>query len=155
MARIFALLNIAMADAVISAWDDKYHFNLWRPETAIREADTDGNPLTQADPAWEPFGTSTPEPEHTSAHCTVSGAASRLLELFFGHDDIPFVLTSVNSLEITRLFRSFSEAANEAADSRVYAGLHFEFSTTTGLDKGRRIAEHVWQHEMRALKEEE
>jgi len=145
-ARVFALLNTAIADAVIAAWDDKYHFNLWRPVTAIREADTDGNPLTEAEPGWEPLCPTTPEAEHTSAHCTVSGAASRLLELFFERDDVPFVLTSVESPQITRLFRSFSEAASEAVDSRVYAGLHFEFSTTTGLDKGRRIAEHVWQH---------
>ncbi len=86
---------------------------------------------------------------------SLSGAASRLLELFFGRDDIPFVLTSVNSLEATRLYRGFSEAASEAADSRMYAGLHFEFSTNAGLSKGRSIAEYVWRHGMRPTSEEQ
>lgn len=153
-ARLFALLNTALADAVIAAWDDKYRFNLWRPVTAIREADVDGNPLTEADTVWEPLCATTPEPEHTSAHCAVSGAASRLLELFLGRDDIAFVMTPVNSPQIARLYRGFSEAASEAADSRIYAGLHFEFSTSAGLAKGRSIADYVWRNGIRPITEE-
>jgi len=148
-AHLFALLNVALADAVIAAWDDKYYFNLWRPVSAIREADGDGNPLTEADPAWEPLDATKPEPEHTSAHCAVSGAAARILELFSGCDDFSFALTSVNSPRITRSYRSFSQAAAEAAQSRIYAGLHFEFSTNSGLDKGKAIADHVWRNGLR------
>jgi len=148
-ARILALLNITLADAVISAWDDKYHFNLWRPITAIREAESNGNALTETDPAWEPLRVTTPEPEHTSAHSTVSGAAARILALFFDDDHIPFTVTSVKPPDIHRAFGSFSVAAREASDSRIYAGLHFAFSTNTGLEKGRRIAEYIWQREMR------
>ena len=153
-ARLLALLNAALADAVTSAWHDKFHFNLWRPVTAIREAHLDGNPLTEADPTWEPLCATTPEPEHTSAHCAVSGAASQILRLFLGRDIVPFSLTSVKPPEISRSFRSFSEAAREAADSRIYAGLHFEFSTSSGLAKGRYIADHVWRY-LRPLREKE
>lgn len=148
-ARLFALLNIACADAVISAWDDKYHFNLWRPITAIREADRDGNPLTMANPLWESLRDTTPEPEYTSAHSAVSSASAHILARFVGSDEYPFTVTAIKPPELMRSFNSFTVAAQEAAESRLYAGLHFAFSTAAGLEKGQRIAEYIWQREMR------
>lgn len=109
----------------------------------------------KADPTWEPLRVTSSDPEHTSAHCAFSGAASRILRLFLGRDDVGFSLTSEKPLEITRSFRSFSEAAMEAAESRIYAGLHFEFSTSSGLAKGRCIADHVWRNGLRPHGEKE
>jgi hypothetical protein len=142
--RLFCLLNLAIADAVITTWYDKYRFNFWRPITAIREADSDGNPLTAGDLSWEPVMDTPPFPEHSSAHSAVSGAASEILASFFNGGDIGFGVVSPALGGVRRCFRSFSEAAKEAARSRVYCGHHFEFSSTTGAKSGRDIGNYIW-----------
>jgi membrane-associated phospholipid phosphatase len=142
-ARLFALLNIATADALISTWDAKYAYNLWRPVTAIRAADADGNPATEPDTTWLPLLGTPNFPSYTSAHSTVSGAAAGVLTALFGPDH-DFSVGSENGLPgATRSFTSFDAAAQEAGRSRVYGGIHFFFDSTAGLAAGARLADHV------------
>lgn len=145
-ARLFALLNIAEADAAIAAWDCKYAFNLWRPITAIREADTDGNPLTQVDPAWEPLITTPPFPESVSGHSTFSGAAARMLALFYSTDNIAFSNTSDGMPGVTRSYNSFTQAAFEAGRSRIYGGIHFEFSDFSAIMMGQNLSDYAFNN---------
>ena len=140
-ARLFALLNVAMADAAIAAWDAKYHFNSWRPVTAIRNGDSDGNPDTAGDASWSSFIVTPPFPDYISGHSTFSGAASRVLARFFGTDDVVFTIGSDFLPGVTRSFGSFSAAALEAAESRLYGGIHCRSANEDGLATGVEIGE--------------
>jgi hypothetical protein len=144
--QLFALLNIALADAGIAAWDDKYHFNFWRPITAIREADTDGNPGTAPDPMWMPYLMTPAFPEYVSAHSTFSAAAAAVLEYFFGTDNINFTIYDFMMPASGRAYTSFSAAAEEAGRSRIYGGIHFTTANHDGLATGRSIGEYVTQN---------
>lgn len=150
-ARLFALLNIALADAAIVSWDCKYSFNNWRPVTAIRAADTDGNDQTQADPEWTPLIPTPPFPDYTSGHSTFSAAASKVLEHFYGADNIPFQTNSDGLPDVVRSFNSFSQAADESGRSRVYGGIHWEFSNQAGLSTGRQVGDYVSANMLRPL----
>jgi hypothetical protein len=141
-ARLFALLNLAMADAAVCAWDAKYAFNFWRPVTAIRNADTDGNADTEPDTAWRSFIATPPFPDYVSGHSTFSGAASVVLATFYGSDNIAFTTGSDALPGVERSFTSFSAAAAEAADSRLYGGIHFRSANEDGLHAGIAIG-HV------------
>jgi len=145
-ARMFALLDIALADAGIVCWDTKYTHGLWRPEDAIRLADTDGNPATQADPSWTPYLASPAFPEYMSGHSTFSAAAAEMLALFFGADQIPFETTAGFDVlpGVTRSYDSLSEAALEAGLSRIYGGIHFNFSNLAGWETGQALADYVF-----------
>lgn len=142
-ARLFALLNVALADAGIAAWDAKYHFNLWRPITAIREADTDGNTATVQDGSWTPLLNTPAFSGFVSGHSTFSGAAAAVLKSFFGTDNVAFVLPSEVAGVADRSFTSFSSAAEEAGISRIYGGIHFNFDNTDGLTLGDNIGDFV------------
>jgi hypothetical protein len=144
-ARIFALLNIALADAAIACWDSKYRFRLWRPVTAIREADRDGNPDTARDARWESLLPTPPFPSYTSGHSTFSGAAATILEKLLGRDQVEFSIGSDGYPGQRRSYRGFWHAAREAGRSRIYGGIHYECDNREGLDLGRRIAEEVYQ----------
>jgi membrane-associated phospholipid phosphatase len=142
-ARLFALLNIAAADALISCWDAKYEYNLWRPVTAIRAADTDGNSATEPDTGWTPLLVTPNHPSYSSGHATLSGAAAGVLTALFGPDH-DFSVSSENGLPgATRSFTSFDAAAREAGRSRVYGGIHFFFDSTAGLAAGAQVADYV------------
>jgi membrane-associated phospholipid phosphatase len=151
---LFALLNVSMADAGIACWDAKYRYVFWRPITAIRLGDTDGNAGTDPDPNWVPwldsFPTGTPaHPEYPSGHSTVSGAASHILATAFG-DNTPFSLTS-DVWTGTRNFSSFSAAVAEIADARVFGGIHFRTSCVRGNALGQAVAAYTSSHAMRTL----
>ena len=148
-ARLFALLNVAMADAAICAWDAKYFFYNWRPVTAIRNGDIDGNPETVADPTWRSFITTPPFPDYVSGHSTFSGAASTVLAMFYGSDNIAFTTGSDFLPGVTRRFTSFSAAAEEAAASRLYGGIHFRSANEDGLRGGIDIGEWTFAHYMK------
>jgi hypothetical protein len=153
-AHLFALLNVTMADAAIACWDVKYRYVFWRPITAIRAGDTDGNPGTDPDPTWTPwldfFPTGTPaHPEYPSGHSTVSGAAASVLAAVFG-DDTPFTVTS-DVRPGTRGFSSFSAATAEIADARVFGGIHFRTSCLRGNTLGQAVAEFISTHALGAL----
>ncbi len=142
-ARLFALLNIATADAAICSWDAKYAYDFWRPITAIRNADLDGNAATEADPTWTPLLVTPPFPEYTSGHSTFSGAAATVLADYFGTDEIAFTTTSEDLPGVSRSFPSFSSAADEAGLSRIYGGIHFMSANFQGLHSGGNIGQHV------------
>ncbi len=148
-ARLLALLNLALADAAIGAWDAKYHYNWWRPVTAIRAGDTDGNDATDADPTWTPYLVTPPFPEHTSGHSTFSGAAAAVLARFWGTDDVSFSTGSDFLPGVSRSFPSFSSAADEAGMSRIYGGIHFMSANIHGLAAGADIGNWVFDHAMR------
>jgi hypothetical protein len=148
-ARMFALLNIALADAAIVSWDCKYVYNYWRPITAIQLADTDGNPATSADPAWMPLLPTPPFPEYTSGHSTFSGAAAVVLATFFRTDRIAFSVGSDDMPGVVRFYDSFSDAALESGMSRIYGGIHFMSANLYGLFSGWQTGAYVARHSLR------
>jgi hypothetical protein len=148
-ARLFALLNIALADAAIVSWDCKYVYNLWRPITAIQLADTDGNPATHADPAWQPLLPTPPFPEYTSGHSTFSGAAAVVLARFYGRDDVVFSVASDDLPGVVRFYDGFAQAALESGASRIYGGIHFNSANLHGLESGAQTGAYVMRHFLR------
>jgi membrane-associated phospholipid phosphatase len=148
-ARLFALLDLALADAGIVSWDAKYAYNFWRPVTAIRAADSDGNPATSADPTWAPLIPTPPFPSYTSGHSTFSAAAAAVLADFFGRDDVPFTLRSETPGVADRSFTSFSQAAQESGLSRIYGGIHYSFDNVQGLATGGALGHFVFAHYLR------
>src|ERR1700757_325911 len=143
-ARVFALLNLAIADSVIAFYDAKYTYNFWRPVTAIRAADTDNNPETLIDPTWLPeVGNTTPDPSYPGAHAVISAAGATVLISFFEKDQFTFNVTSEVLASVVRSFERFSAAAKEATLSRIFAGVHFRFDLTTGQRLGREVAHLV------------
>ncbi|BAY73413.1 hypothetical protein NIES23_62410 (plasmid) [Trichormus variabilis NIES-23] len=144
-ARIFALLDISLADAGITAWDTKYHYNFWRPITAIRQGDTDGNPNTIADSNWTPLINTPPFPDYISGHSTFSGAASTILTSLLGNN-VSFSVNSLGLPGVYRQFDSFTAAADEATISRLYGGIHFNAANVDGLATGKSIGNYVLQN---------
>jgi hypothetical protein len=150
-ARLFALVNLAEADAPILSWDSKYHFNFWRPVTAIQLADQDGNAATEADPNWLPLLATPPYPDYQSGLSTVGGAAAEILEQFYGTDDISFTTTSPGFGD--RMFIKFSEMSQELANSRMWGGIHFRFADERGRDDGHRLGDFVFKNYLRPIPE--
>ncbi|MFM6021877.1 MAG: vanadium-dependent haloperoxidase, partial [Dolichospermum sp.] len=144
-ARLFALLDISLADAGIAAWDAKYHYDFWRPITAIQNADSDGNADTIADASWTPLLTTPPFPEYISGHSTFSGAAETILTGLLGNN-VSFTTTSLGTPGIYREFDNFTDAANEAGISRIYGGIHFNSGNVEGLATGRSVGNFVLQN---------
>lgn len=142
-ARLFALLNIAMADTAISVWDAKYETDFWRPITAIRSGATDGTDLTIEDANWEPLITTPPFPSYASGHAAFSGAAASVLQKFFRTDSVSFTLESEEEGVSDRSYTSISQAAQESADSRLYGGIHWSFDNADGLVLGDAIGGFV------------
>lgn len=145
-ARLFALLGIATADAAVVSWDHKYYYSHWRPVTGIQHADTDGNPDTTADASWAPFIATPPFPAYTSGHSTFSSASATVLALFFGTDALAFTTASDALPGVERSFESLSEAAEEAGQSRIYGGIHWQYDNQIGLASGKSLGEHVFFH---------
>jgi PAP2 superfamily len=141
-ARMFAMADMAGADGAIGCWNDKYYSNFWRPITAIRLANTDGNPATVADPDWTPLFATPPFPEHPSGHTCISGAIVRTLQDFFGTDRVTFSTFSSFS-GTTRGFERFSEAIKEIIDARVWAGIHFRTADVQGYVMGKKISHYL------------
>jgi hypothetical protein len=148
-ARLFGLLNLALADGYIASWDTKYHYNFWRPETAIHFGDSDGNPDTTGDPSWAPLQPTYPIPDHDSAHSVQGGAAAEVLKQFFGGDNIGFTACSrslppgsrcSDASPVLRTYASFSQAADENGLSRILVGIHFRRAVDEGIEHGRKIA---------------
>lgn len=155
-ARLFCLINIAMADAGLVAWDSKYntHIDLWRPVTAIRLAHTDGNPLTEADPDWLPLADATPPfPAWISGHATFAAALAAVMAGYFGTDLVTFTITTDEPFYTggPRTYHSFSEAARENALSRIYLGVHYPFDADDGLHCGTQLGNYVVSHMLRPL----
>jgi hypothetical protein len=146
-ARLFALEAMALADTVAPTYTAKLRNYSWRPSTAILEAQDDGNDATEPDPFWRARGGSSGSPEFWSGHSSFSAAGAAVLAGFFCDDDIAFTLGTDSGKSDVRTFASFSKAAEQAGDSRVVGGLHFEFSNEAGLAAGRAVAAEVLERE--------
>ena len=169
-ARLFTLVNVAMADAGLAAWDTKYAEAMWRPILGIREGDLDGNPETVGDSTWTPLGApasnprpgetnfTPPFPAYTSGHATLGAAAFETLRRFYGRDNISFTFMSdefngqtrgadghVRPV-VVRTYKSFSQAEAENAQSRIYLGIHWAFDRDEGMKQGEKVADYIFDH---------
>lgn len=153
-ARLFALANMATADSLISSWDSKVHYVLWRPVTAIVEADHDGNPETISDASWQPLINTPNYPDYTSGANNVAGSMTRTLELFFGTDRVTFDVTTAvpQAVRKTRTYRRFSHAADEMVEARMLLGIHFRFADVAGRTQGHRVADWTVNHYLLPLR---
>jgi hypothetical protein len=185
LARLLALVNVAMADAGIAIWESKYHYQFWRPVTGIREADEgtgpagagDHNRATAGDPTFTPLGApasnlngpnfTPPFPAYPSGHAGFGGALFQILRRFYGTDAIAFTFVSDEFNGVTldnhgtvrplipRRFSSLSEAEEENGQSRIYLGIHWAFDKTEGIAQGRRVADYVFRNAFRPLRPRE
>lgn len=151
-ARLFALLNIAGADAGIACWETKFFYSTWRPETALREVDGKINPTAQANPEFIPNMASPAFPSYTSGHSTYTAAMSHMLELFLGTDDVDFTVTSDGLPGVVRSFKKLSDARREVGMSRVWGGIHVMSDNLEGQKAGLKVADYVFAHALIAAK---
>jgi hypothetical protein len=150
-ARLFALMNMAMADGFIAGWDSKFHYDFWRPFTAIRFTGNDGNNGTSPDTAWEPLMVTPPVQDYPSTHSVLGAAAAKVLGRVLGNST-SFTTTSATAEQPnveTRSFNSFSQASSENAESRVQAGIHFRFATVAGTTMGDKIGNRAYDNFLR------
>ena len=151
-ARLLALIAIATADAYVAVFDAKYAYNFWRPITAIRNGDIDGNEATSLDPAWEPLIDTPPHPEYPCAHCITSAAVATILDAEFSAEAISTVtMKSPTAPGVVRKWNSTKEYVAEVSDARIYGGVHYRTSTVIAQEMGRRIAELTLRERMRPL----
>jgi hypothetical protein len=143
-ARLFAVLNLSFADSTIAFYDAKYHYQLWRPVTAIRLANTDGNPATIGNPNWTPLAVTAADPSYPGAHSTISATGATVLSSFFGNQDQIRVTSDVLP-GVVRTFVSYNDVATEAGLSRIYAGQHTRIDHEAGLTLGHTVAQFVLQ----------
>ena len=159
-ARLFGLLNMALADGYIAMAASKNHYNYWRPITAIQTADTDGNPDTTGDPTWTPLRPTPPDQDYASGHSIEGGAAAEVLKQFFGTDRIGFQdcgvtlpagSTCSDPSPVLRSYSSFSQAAAENAYSRILIGFHFRKAVEEGTAYGRKIGKRAVNRYLRPV----
>jgi hypothetical protein len=150
-ARVLGLVGLAIADGFINGFDAKYHYDYWRPITAIRAADSDNNPATEVDPGWTPYCATPPVADYPSTHSLLGAAAAAVLRHVFD-DDVPFTADSLSLPGVTRQFESFSQAARENAESRVYCGIHWRSSIESGLAQGFRVGQDVVEHALEPVR---
>jgi hypothetical protein len=148
-ARLFALVTFSMADAAITAWDSKVAYNFWRPLTAIRLGNDDTNPDTVGDPTSEPLINTPNYSDHTSGANNVSGAATRALALFFGTNEMTFIVGTTNTtpgIPQTITYTRFDDASRDVVESRILEGIHFRFADEDARKQGRHVAQWVHRH---------
>jgi len=152
-ARLFALLSMATHDAIGAVLEAKYHYEFWRPVTAIRNGDIDGNPKTERDATWEPLGPTPMHPEYPCAHCIVAHTAGTVMQAFFGTGPLPeFTLTTPTAPGVTHRWTRLEDFMEEPSNARVWAGIHYRFSTTVGADMGRKIGAYTLDNALKPLK---
>jgi hypothetical protein len=143
-ARFMALVSAAEADAVIAVFDAKYKYEFWRPITAIRNGDIDGNPATQRDAIWQPIDATPMHPEYPCAHCIINSAVAAVIKALLGTEVIPEVsLTSPFAPGVRHRFTNLRAYTDEVAGGRIYAGFHYRFSTVAGTEMGQKIGAYV------------
>jgi hypothetical protein len=143
-AHFMALASMAEADAGIALFDAKYKYEFWRPITAIRNGDIDGNPATERNATWQPIDVTPMHPEYPCAHCIINSAVAAVVKAVLGTDEIPeVVLTSPFVPGVTHRFTSLRAYTDEIAGARIYAGFHYRFSTIVGTEMGQKIGDWV------------
>ncbi|MDF2968515.1 MAG: phosphoesterase PA-phosphatase related protein [Nocardioidaceae bacterium] len=149
-ARMFALVNMSLYDSYVAGWDTRFHWDTWRPYTAIRAGDTDGNRGTVKDATWKSYLETPPVQDYPSTHSALGAGAAEVLKRCFKTDRVPFSMGSLTALPANpvRSFTTFTQAANENADSRVRAGIHFRFATEQGKALGRMVGTYIVEHHL-------
>jgi len=148
-ARFMALVAIGLNDAIIAMLDAKYHYNFWRPITAIRNGDIDGNPATEREATWQPLANTPMHPEYPCAHCTQSGSVAGVVKAVLGTLDIPEVaMTSPTAPGVTHRWTNMTSFTEEVANARIWAGFHYRFSTRVGTEMGYQVGAYVVQSVM-------
>jgi PAP2 superfamily len=143
-ARFMALVAVGINDAIIAVLDAKYHYNFWRPITAIRNGDTDGNPATDREATWQPIADTPMHPEYPCAHCVQAGAVAGVVKAVLGTEDIPEIATtSPTAPGVTRRWTNMTAFTEEVSNARIWAGFHYRFSTRVGTVMGLQIGEYV------------
>jgi hypothetical protein len=151
-ARLFALASMARADGLIAVFDAKYHYGFWRPLTAIRHGDNDGNAATERDANWRPIAETPMHPEYPCAHCIAAATMCAVLEAVIGTADIPEVsMTSPTAPGVTRRWTNLRTFVAEVSNARVWAGFHYRFSARVGEHMGHKIAEHAVRNFMQPV----
>ena len=143
-ARFMALVELGLNDAFIAVFDAKYHYNFWRPITAIRNGDIDGNPATDREATWQPIAPTPMHPEYPCAHCIASGSVAGVVKAVLGTTDIPEItMTSPTAPGVSHRWTNLTAFTEEVANARIWAGFHYRFSTRVGTDMGLNIGEYV------------
>ena len=143
-ARLMALAAVGLNEALIAVFDAKYHYNFWRPITAIRNGDIDGNDVTEREATWQPIDNTPMHPEYPCAHCILSGTIASVIKTALGTEDIPEIaITSTTAPGVTHRFTNMTAFADEVANARIWSGFHYRFSTRVGRDMGGKIGEYV------------
>jgi hypothetical protein len=150
-ARLFALLAIAIWDSSVACFDTKYHHNFWRPVSAIRAAEADGNQKTGADPDWAPLVFTPPFPSYASGHATFAGAARVVLERVFGEDGHSITLTHPLTPDVVLQYTTFKQITDDIDDARIYGGVHFRFDQEAGAHQGRLVGDYILRHKLRPV----
>ena len=151
-ARFMALEAVALNDAIIAVLDAKYHYNFWRPITAIRNGDIDGNPATDSEATWQPIANTPMHPEYPCSHCIQSASVAAVVKAVLGGVDIPEVaLTSPATPGVTHRWTNMTAITEEVANARIWAGFHYRFSTRIGTDMGLQIGEYVVKNVMQPV----
>ncbi|MEA3151774.1 MAG: hypothetical protein QOD56_2713 [Gammaproteobacteria bacterium] len=151
-ARFMALEAVALNDAIIAVLDAKYHYNFWRPITAIRNGDIDGNPATDSEATWQPLANTPMHPEYPCSHCIQSASVATVVKAVLGGVDIPEVaLTSPATPGVTHRWTNLTAFTEEVANARIWAGFHYRFSTRVGTDMGLQIGEYVMRSVMQPV----
>jgi hypothetical protein len=152
-ARIFALMGMAICDASIAIYETKYFYDFWRPVTAIRAGDTDGNDKTDSDATWLPLITTPAFPSYASGHGTLSGAARTVLDRVFGKFGHSITLQRANVPGVVLNYTDFGQICDDIADARVYGGIHFRFDQETGARQGREVGHYILDNFLRSPEE--
>ena len=148
-ARFMALVTVGLNDALIAVFDAKYHYNFWRPITAIRNGDIDENPATDREATWQPIDNTPMHPEYPCAHCILSGSVAGVVKAVLGGEDIPEVaMTSTTAPGVTHRWTNLTAFTEEVANARIWAGFHYRFSTRVGTNMGHQIGEYVVKNVM-------
>jgi hypothetical protein len=150
-ARNFALLGMAIFDAMVVCFDSKYFYDYWRPVTAIRLGHTDGNRRTDADPTWTPFVFTPPFPSYPSGHASFGGAARRVLERVFGKEGFAITLASPEVPDVVLHYASWKQITDDIDDARIYGGVHYRFDQEAAARQGRKVGRYVLRHWLRPL----
>jgi hypothetical protein len=150
-ARALALINMAMSDSLVASFLNKYHFNFWRPETAIQAGDTDGNSKTVGDRSWAPFIVTPCFPSYPSNHGSAGNGAAEVLRRLYGEDGHSITLTNPAVPNITLQYTSFKQITDDISDARVYGGIHFRTDQVAGEHLGRAVGKTAYKHNLRPV----